>query len=315
MRARTRRPRRSARHRPTSVRRRSRRPARSRRSSPPRKLSCRSSRRSCATLALQVPNPADESVPDGGEDDGDVVEVVGDTTEAPAARPRRLRRRDRLRRHRARRRGERQSVRVHHARGGAARVRARQLRDARDRRRRVRAGRHARRSCASARWRKRVSSRPTARRCTTSTTATCSSRARARLRSRRSTGPRRSRPISCPARYAGFSTCFRREAGTYGKDTRGIFRVHQFDKVEMFVVLRPERIVGRARSHPLDRETSSSAGSGSRTTCSTSRPATSARRPPRSTTSRDGCRRRAATASSRRARTTPTTPRAGSGHA
>jgi seryl-tRNA synthetase len=38
-----------------------------------------------------------------------------------------------------------------------------------------------------------------------------------------------------PLRYAGFSTCFRREAGTYGKDTAGIFRVHQFDKVEMFV--------------------------------------------------------------------------------
>ncbi|MDH3707632.1 MAG: serine--tRNA ligase, partial [Acidimicrobiia bacterium] len=38
-----------------------------------------------------------------------------------------------------------------------------------------------------------------------------------------------------PIRYAGFSTCFRREAGTYGKDTRGIFRVHQFDKVEMFI--------------------------------------------------------------------------------
>jgi len=37
-----------------------------------------------------------------------------------------------------------------------------------------------------------------------------------------------------PVRYAGYSTCFRREAGTYGKDTRGIFRVHQFDKVEMF---------------------------------------------------------------------------------
>jgi seryl-tRNA synthetase len=37
-----------------------------------------------------------------------------------------------------------------------------------------------------------------------------------------------------PLRYAGFSTCLRREAGTYGKDTRGIFRVHQFDKVEMF---------------------------------------------------------------------------------
>ncbi|MBW3601229.1 MAG: serine--tRNA ligase, partial [Actinobacteria bacterium] len=39
-------------------------------------------------------------------------------------------------------------------------------------------------------------------------------------------------PEDLPLRYAGFSTCFRREAGTYGKDTRGIFRVHQFDKVE-----------------------------------------------------------------------------------
>ena len=43
-----------------------------------------------------------------------------------------------------------------------------------------------------------------------------------------------------PLRYAGFSTCFRREAGTYGKDTRGIFRVHQFDKVEMFAFVTPE---------------------------------------------------------------------------
>jgi seryl-tRNA synthetase len=44
-----------------------------------------------------------------------------------------------------------------------------------------------------------------------------------------------------PRRYAGFSTCFRREAGTYGKDARGIFRVHQFDKVEMFSYCSPER--------------------------------------------------------------------------
>jgi seryl-tRNA synthetase len=44
-----------------------------------------------------------------------------------------------------------------------------------------------------------------------------------------------------PARYGGFSTCFRREAGTYGKDTRGIFRVHQFDKVEMFVFCEPDQ--------------------------------------------------------------------------
>jgi len=43
-----------------------------------------------------------------------------------------------------------------------------------------------------------------------------------------------------PMRYAGYSTCFRREAGSYGKDTRGIIRVHQFDKVEMFSFCKPE---------------------------------------------------------------------------
>ena len=48
-------------------------------------------------------------------------------------------------------------------------------------------------------------------------------------------------PAALPIRYAGFSTCFRREAGTYGKDTRGIFRVHQFDKVEMFSFSSPEK--------------------------------------------------------------------------
>ena len=42
-----------------------------------------------------------------------------------------------------------------------------------------------------------------------------------------------------PLRYAGFSSCFRREAGAAGKDTRGIFRVHQFDKVEMFCFVDP----------------------------------------------------------------------------
>ena len=44
-----------------------------------------------------------------------------------------------------------------------------------------------------------------------------------------------------PLRYAGWSTCFRREAGSYGKDTRGIIRVHQFDKVEAFIYCRPEQ--------------------------------------------------------------------------
>lgn len=48
---------------------------------------------------------------------------------------------------------------------------------------------------------------------------------------------------SLPRRYAGFSPCYRREAGSYGKDTRGIFRVHWFDKVEMFSYCRPEDAV------------------------------------------------------------------------
>ena len=55
--------------------------------------------------------------------------------------------------------------------------------------------------------------------------------------------PRRPDPrrrTELPLRYAGFSPCFRREAGAAGKDTRGIFRVHQFDKVEMFTFVRPE---------------------------------------------------------------------------
>jgi seryl-tRNA synthetase len=45
---------------------------------------------------------------------------------------------------------------------------------------------------------------------------------------------------SLPIRMAGYSTCFRREAGSYGKDLGGMFRVHQFDKVEMFSFARPE---------------------------------------------------------------------------
>jgi seryl-tRNA synthetase len=50
-------------------------------------------------------------------------------------------------------------------------------------------------------------------------------------------------PDELPVRYAAFSTCFRVEAGTYGKDTQGIFRVHQFDKVEMFSFVHPDRSV------------------------------------------------------------------------
>ena len=58
-----------------------------------------------------------------------------------------------------------------------------------------------------------------------------------------------------PIRYAGFSTCFRREAGTYGTDTAGIFRVHQFDKVEMFVFTKPEDSTGE-HEHLLEVEES-----------------------------------------------------------
>ncbi|MFW9915762.1 MAG: serine--tRNA ligase [Candidatus Thorarchaeota archaeon] len=47
-------------------------------------------------------------------------------------------------------------------------------------------------------------------------------------------------PEMLPIRYVGISTCFRREAGTHGKDTKGIFRVHQFEKVEQFVFCKPE---------------------------------------------------------------------------
>ncbi len=74
-------------------------------------------------------------------------------------------------------------------------------------------------------------------RCTRYRRTICSSSERLRFRSPRIT-PMRSWILRiCPLRYAGFSTCFRREAGTYGKDTAGIFRVHQFDKVEMFVFM------------------------------------------------------------------------------
>ncbi|MBI1863932.1 serine--tRNA ligase [Candidatus Woesebacteria bacterium] len=47
--------------------------------------------------------------------------------------------------------------------------------------------------------------------------------------------------VKKPIRYAGFSSCFRREAGSYGKDTKGIIRVHQFDKVEMFSFIHPDK--------------------------------------------------------------------------
>ncbi len=92
-----------------------------------------------------------------------------------------------------------------------------------------------------------------------------------------------------PLRYAGYSTCFRREAGAGGRDTRGMFRVHQFDKVEMFVFTLPEWF---------------------RTASSTWLPATWERAQRRSTTSKRGSPARSATARSPRRRTRPTISRA-----
>ena len=114
-----------------------------------------------------------------------------------------------------------------------------------------------------------------------------------------------------PARYAGFSTNFRREAGAAGKDTRGMFRVHQFDKVEMYVycvpeqsaefherLLRYEEEIVQEPGHPLP-------GHEHRRRRPRARP------PPRNTTSRPGSRPSSATGRSPPARTPPTTRRGG----
>ena len=56
-----------------------------------------------------------------------------------------------------------------------------------------------------------------------------------------------------PLRYCGISSCFRREAGAAGRDTRGIFRTHQFEKVEMFSFCHPDRSWEEHELAALDR--------------------------------------------------------------
>ena len=97
-----------------------------------------------------------------------------------------------------------------------------------------------------------------------------------------------------PKRYAGISTCFRREAGAAGRDTRGIFRVHQFDKVEMFSFVEPAPRA-RSTSGSSRSRSASSPPSRSPTGWSTSRWGTSALPPPASSIARPGFRARAAT--------------------
>ena len=99
-----------------------------------------------------------------------------------------------------------------------------------------------------------------------------------------------------PRRYAGFSSCFRREAGAAGKDTRGIFRVHQFDKVEMFVFTSAEHAATSTSGSSRSRSRCC-ASSRSPTASSTSPYPTSAPRRRRSTTARPGSPASSATAS------------------
>ena len=75
---------------------------------------------------------------------------------------------------------------------------------------------------------------------------TSTSSAPRRCRWRRTTPTRSSTASTLPLRYAAFSPCFRKEAGSHGKDTRGIIRVHWFDKVEMFVYTTLEESLRRA---------------------------------------------------------------------
>ena len=96
-----------------------------------------------------------------------------------------------------------------------------------------------------------ASSRSAARRPTRSPPTSSSSSARARCRSSRCTATRRSTPRSCPIRYAGISNCFRREAGAYGKDTKGLYRVHQFTKVEQVVFCVPDEEVAEKEHYQL----------------------------------------------------------------
>ena len=95
-------------------------------------------------------------------------------------------------------------------------------------------------SCASRRSSAPASCPTPSSRSTACPTTTSTSSAPRRSRSPRCTPARSSTEGALPLRYAGFSPCFRREAGAAGKDTRGIFRVHQFDKVEMFSFVGPE---------------------------------------------------------------------------
>jgi seryl-tRNA synthetase len=192
-----------------------------------------------SALALQLPNPADSSVPDGGEDDGDVVKTVGATVDAPpldhAALGEALGLVDMVRA------AEASGSRFAYIMREAALLEFALVNYAMETI--VRHGFVPVVTPALVRERTMIEAGffPTDRNQVyeigedelyllgTSEVALSALH-------RAETLP----ADQLPARYAGYSTCFRREAGTYGKDTRGIFRVHQFDKVEMFSFCAPE---------------------------------------------------------------------------
>ena len=195
--------------------------------------------RQLAELVLQVPNPADPSVPDGGEDDGDVLRVVGDTPPPPPLDHGALA-------------GALGFVETDHAVAASGSRFASLMREA------------VLVELALVQW---VMGRLVAEGFTPVVPPVLV-REEAMIeagffptdRSQvyevdegelflvgtsevpLSTLHRGERfaAEALPARYAAFSTCFRRESGTYGKDTTGIFRVHQFDKVEMFAWAMPD---------------------------------------------------------------------------
>jgi len=190
-------------------------------------------------LALQLPNPADASVPDGGEDDADVVRVVGDTTEAPA---------------------------LDHAAFGEAMgfVNAERGAEVSGSRFAYLAREAVLLEVALVQWVLGMLVRndftpvapPVLVREHAMVEAGFFPTDRAQVYevdgSELFLVGTSEVPLSAlhrgeilaaeslPMRYAGMSSNFRREAGTYGKDTRGIFRVHQFDKIEMFSYCDPD---------------------------------------------------------------------------
>ena len=182
---------------------------------------------------LAVPNVVLDGVPPGGEQDFVVVQTVGEVpgVRLPGQGPPRHRHGARGDRHRARRQGQRQPLRLPHRLGGAARAGAGQPVDGGGGRGRLHARHRPGAGAARGDGGHRVPRRPRRR--------GLQARERRPLPRRHLRGAARGVPLGevldeLPLRYAGFSSCFRREAGSHGKDTRGIIRVHQFDKVEMF---------------------------------------------------------------------------------